>query len=146
MTQKEKDLDKIKEYNRQYYLKKTKLKREKAKETRVPRQVECAVCGTLFTPKSSIGKYCCDACREIGNRIVKKLYRKTDTFKAQRKRYMKSETYKKIRARYVSSEKWKQAQERYRKSEKGKLSIARTLAKRKARLKAEKKNIKNLDK
>lgn len=126
------DPEKVKEYNHQYYLKKTKLKRQtdeykqKQKEIRQQKRAElepkeCPICHSTFTPeKSTKQKYCCKACKLIAQKIQSMLYRKTDKFKEQQRKYRQSEKYKEYRKKYTQTETYKETVKRYQQSEKGK--------------------------
>jgi DNA repair exonuclease SbcCD ATPase subunit len=130
MSWKYTDPEKVKEYNHQYYLKKTKLKRQtdeykeqqKQKRNAQPKvKKECPVCHTTFTPeKSAKQKYCCEACRIVATKIKGKLYRQTEEFKEQQRQYRQTEEYKEYRRKYAKSETFKKAMKKYAQSEKGK--------------------------
>lgn len=127
--------EKIKEYNRQYYLKKTKEKMEQAKVKLEPK--ECPICHATFTPERSNQKYCCSACKKLANKIAKLIYSRTDKYKEMQKEYRQTESFKESQRAYRESEKgklarkeylkeysksevYKKAQKKYAESEKGK--------------------------
>lgn len=110
--------EKIREYNRQYYLKKTKAKMEaqkalKALEEKPTIEKKCPICNKVFTTTESRRKYCSDECKRVHLLQQQKEYRKTDRYKEKVKEYYKSESYKASRRRYMKSEKGKQAMKRY---------------------------------
>lgn len=37
------------------------------------REVVCKICGSRFTTKASLAKYCCDECRKIGHERQRKM-------------------------------------------------------------------------
>ena len=107
-----------KNYNHQYYLNKTKAKREAIKKNELPKEKEviekiCEVCGKTFTTTSKKTKYCSKACKHIRNLQYQKEYRKTPEFKAKMQEYYKTEKYKETRKKYAKSEKGKATLKKY---------------------------------
>ena len=144
MAWKNTNIEKIREYNRQYYQKKVKEKRAKEKAGRSITK-ECPICHTTFTTDKPNQKYCCDACKKISVKIKGIIYRRTqeykdklneyrhsDKFKEQQKQYRQSEKYKAYRKEYVKTDKYKEIAKRYLQSDKGKATLQRYAEKRKA--------------
>lgn len=137
-------IEKIREYNRKYYLEKTKQKRaEKEKPPREPK--ECPICHSTFIPKSSNQKYCSPECSKVSARIKDILYRstkeykekmqayrQTEEYKAKQKELRQTEKYKEYRKKYAKSETYKAVMKKYLQSEKGKATVKKYQQKRKA--------------
>ena len=107
--------EKIKEYNKQYYLKKTKAKREALKKERVKEVIVkvCPICNKEFTTTSKRTKYCSDECHMKYILAQQKEHRKTKEYKDKIREYYKSESYKNSQTKYANSEKGKEAKKRY---------------------------------
>lgn len=137
------DIEKIREYNRQYYQRRTKEKRAKEREERgvVLQEKVCPICHATFTTEKPCQKYCCDACKKLSQKIKGMLYRQSqkykdrvqsEEFKEKRRQYMKSIKYKEYRKQYAKSETYKKAMRKYAQSEKGKATFKRYAEKMKA--------------
>lgn len=137
------DIEKIREYNREYYQRKVKAKRAKqrAEKGKVIREVECPICHTVFVADKPNQKYCSDECRKLSHKQKGILYRQTDAykeriqseeFKERRKQLLKTEKYKEYRKQYAKTETYKKAMKKYLQSEKGKATIKRYTEKVKA--------------
>ena len=78
------------EYQKQYYLNKTKLKRARYRaENPLPKKEynrTCIICGNNFVSASPIAKYCSPECDKVGTREVNRKFLE---------RYKKTEAYKK---------------------------------------------------
>ena len=107
--------EKIKEYNKQYYLKKTKAKREALRKIKVKETIikVCPICNKEFTTTSKRKKYCSKECHMQYTLAHQKEYRKTKEYKEKMKEYYKSESYKNSQSKYANSEKGKEAKKRY---------------------------------
>ena len=107
--------EKIKAYNREYYLKKTKVKREALKKERVKEVIVkvCPICNKEFTTTSKKRKYCSDECHMKYTLAHQKEHRKTKEYKEKIKEYYKSESYKNSQAKYRKSEKGKETIKKY---------------------------------
>ena len=141
---------KIKEYNQKYYQKKLKIKRAKEKQEREEKialgliklkyTVVCPMCGTKFSTNKSRKKYCCKACKELANKIQRRIKENNPKYKEQKRiksrEYSKTEAYKKTRQKYAKSQKGKEALKRYLHSEKGKAKLKEMYQRRKAKQKA----------
>ena len=77
------DPEKIKEYNRQYYLKKTKAKREALKKEKVEEVIVkvCPICNKEFTTTKKKTKYCSKECHMQYTLAQQKERRKTKEYK-----------------------------------------------------------------
>lgn len=119
-----------KNYNRYYYLTKTKAKRKALRETRAKevREVEkvCKFCGKTFTTTNSHTKYCSEECRHAYSLQYQKEYRKKPEFKAKMQEYYKSDEYKAVRKKYTQSEKGKATLKKYIKKKAEILKKAKT--------------------
>lgn len=106
--------EKIKEYNKQYYLKKTKAKREALKKEKVKEAIVkvCPICNKEFTTKKKT-KYCSKECHMQYTLAHQKERRKTKEYRDKIRDYYKSESYKNSQAKYANSEKGKEAKKRY---------------------------------
>ena len=109
-------------YNHYYYLKKTKSKRAKIRESKPLKEFICAVCGKTFYASSSTrkAKYCSDECRKEHYRQYNKEYalKNQDKIKEWRKEYYRSDKYKEVLKRYHQTEKYKNNLKKYRQTEK----------------------------
>ena len=108
-----------KEYNKAYYVLKSKPKREaelKLKGFTVTKEYTkvCPICNKEFKTASRLAKYCCPECKKEAVKQIQKEYRKTDKFKEYQKAYMKTEKYKAIKAKYHKTEKFKEMLKNYR--------------------------------
>ena len=137
------DIEKIREYNRQYYQRKLKEKRAKERQEKGQevRTKECPICHSTFTTDKPNQKYCCDACKKLSHRIKGMLYRQTkeykertqsEEFKEKVKQKRQTEKYKEYRKQYAKTDTYKKAMKKYAQSEKGKATLQRYIEKRKA--------------
>ena len=145
-TQKEKE----QEYNRKYYLEKTKVKRAEQKKSIEPqakkvRKLECPICHTTFETDKPRQKYCSEACKKLAARLRGIAYRQSEEYKEKihseefkekqrqrrqsehykeyRKNYTKTEKHKEYRKKYSQTEQCKAMYARYNQSEKGKATF-----------------------
>lgn len=111
------DPEKIKEYNKQYYLKKVKAKREALKtiKPKTVKEIEkvCPICNKTFTTTNSRKKYCSDECKMQYILKQQKEHRQTKEYKEKIKEYYKSESYKNSQLKYSQSEKGKETKKKY---------------------------------
>ena len=128
------DIEKIREYNRQYYHQKTKEKRAKARQEQEPKTKVCPICNQTFTTDKPNQKYCSETCKKFSHRLKGILYRQTqayqdriqsEEFKEKRKQIRQTEQYKEYRRQYAKTEKYKEIMKRYMESEKGKATLKR---------------------
>lgn len=110
--------EKIKAYNKEYYLKKTKVKREALKALKALQEkplVEkvCPICNKAFTTTSKRRKYCSKECQMQYTLTQQKEHRGTKAYKERIKEYYKSESYKSSQAKYRKSEKGKETIKKY---------------------------------
>lgn len=137
-------IEKIREYNRQYYQRKVKEKRAEERATHIVKK-ECPICHTIFTPDKPNKKYCCEECKKVSIKIKGNLYRRSqeykdklkeyrhsDEFKEKQKAYRQTEKYKAYRKEYAKTKKYKEIAKRYLQSEKGKATMQRYAEKAKA--------------
>ena len=151
LTEAEK-LEKEKEYQHKYYLKKTKEKRAKIKseleashsmlnellksgkleitelsEADKDKIKICEICGEVFVPKNKKQKYCSTECKKEAVKQQEKIKMQNPLYvnkcKERRKKYRKSDKYIATRKKYSKTEKFKEALRRYRESEQGKAKI-----------------------
>ena len=104
--------EEVKAYNRLYYLKKIKKKREQEKQNYVK---ECPICHAKFKPERKNQKYCCDACKKLAEKIRGMLYRQTEEYKEKIKEYRKTDKFKETQKNYRQSEKYKEYKREYQK-------------------------------
>jgi predicted unusual protein kinase regulating ubiquinone biosynthesis (AarF/ABC1/UbiB family) len=142
---KDTDKEKIKQYNKEYYEKVRKARAKQRREELLTER-ECPICHGMFKPTRTNQKYCCEACKIVGNKLQHALYRQTEEYKEKirayrqtpeykakekerrqteeykeyRKQYAKTETYKATMKRYAQSEKGKATYKKYEQSDKGK--------------------------
>jgi hypothetical protein len=127
-------IEKIREYNREYYQRKVKEKRALARQQAEKKVTtkECPICHSTFTVETPNQKYCCETCKKVATKIKGILYRQTKGYKESQKQYRKSEHYKEYRRQYAKSETYKSIMKKYAQSEKGKATTQRYSEKRKA--------------
>ena len=102
----------VKAYNRLYYLRKIKKKREQELQNLVK---ECPVCHKTFKPETKGQKYCCEDCKKQGTRIRELLRRQTPEYQEKLKEYRQSESYKAVQKKYRQTEKFKEYKRKYQK-------------------------------
>ncbi len=114
------DPEKIKEYNKQYYLKKIKTKKEAIKKEKIKEVVVkvCPICNQEFTTTNKRTKYCSNECHMKYTLAQQKERRKTKEYREKIREYYKSESYKNSQTKYANSEKGKEAKKRYYKKKK----------------------------
>ena len=136
-----------KDYQHQYYLKKTKEKRAMKKAISNENKAQlnnlfeisdtdlenglkegriktCAICGVVFVPNNTRQKYCCENCKKEALKRQEKIRKQDPLYiekvKAWRKKYYKSDKYKAVRDKYHKSEKFKAILKKYKETELGK--------------------------
>lgn len=83
----------------------------------------CVICGTIYTPKNSAGRYCTPKCAKEGEKRNQRKRRATETYRAYRREYYK-EYYKQDRVKKA----YQESARKYGQTEKGKAtSLKKTL-------------------
>ena len=110
--------EQLREYYKKYYEEKRKKKLQEARANNPVYKI-CPMCATKFVAKSN-QKYCCEACRKLGNKVKDKILHNTEEYKEKSKQYRQTEAYREAQAKYKNSEKYKEYRKEYNNSEKAK--------------------------